>query len=132
MTFTLGGQLASDITEFQIQAVANGSQVQDYQGNNIPFAYNTGTLSYIADSNDPFTTFQQLVTDASKLQYSEGNASTNGGYYVTSSTEGALLEVAFDSAPGSSDYIGISQGGSVVMPVPAQGSQLDPKMIPQK
>ena len=128
VTFTLKGHLASsDITDsLQIQAVAGGSQVVDFNGNPVPFAYNSGTLSYIADSNDPFTTFQQLVTDASKLAYSAGNASTNGGFYLAGSTDGTQLEVAFDSAPGSSDYIGISQGGSVVMPVPAASAAPGP------
>lgn len=122
VTFTLKGQLASDITDFQISGTNSGSPVVDYNGNPISFAYNSGTLSYIADSADPYSTFQQLAVDASKLAYSSTNTSTNGGYYIASSTDGTLLEVSFDTTPGSSDYIGLAHGSSVVMPVPASGS----------
>lgn len=126
VTFTLKGQVASDVTDFQIQAVAGGSSVTDYNGFITPFAYNAGTLSYIADSSSPYTTFQQLALDASKLAYSSSNTSSNGGYYLASSTDGTQLEVSFDTTPGENDYIGISQGGSVVMPVPAQASAPGP------
>ena len=118
----LKGQLASDITEVQISGTNSGSPVVDWQGNPAPFAYNSGTLSYIADSASPYTTFQQLAEDASKLAYSSSNTSTNGGYYLASSTDGLLLEVSFNTTPGSSDHIGLAHGSSVVMPVPASGS----------
>ena len=122
VTFTLKGQLASDIDSFQIVATDGGSTATDYNSQTTPFAYNTGTLSYIADSADPYSTFQKLAVDASKLAYSSSNTSTNGGYYIASSTDGTQLEVSFDTTPGSSDYIGLAHGSSVSMPVPAIGS----------
>lgn len=122
VTFTLKGQLASDITDFQISGTDGGSPVTDYNGFITPFAYNSGTLSYISDSASPYTTFQQLAVDASKLQYSSSNTGFNGGYFLANSTDGTQLEVSFDATPGENDYIGLAHGSSVVMPVPATGS----------
>jgi hypothetical protein len=122
VTMVLKGQLASEATEVQISATSGGSPVTDFNGNPVPFGWNTGTLSYIADSADPYTTFQQLAVDASKLGYSPTNTSTNGGYFMASSTDGTQLEVSFDTTPGGSDYIGLAHGSSVVMPVPPSGS----------
>ena len=122
VTFTLKGQVASDITEIQISGTDGGSPVTDYNGFITPFAYNSGTLSYIADSSSPYTTFQQLALDASKLQYSSSNTGFNGGYFLASSTDGTQLEVSFDATPGENDYIGLANGSSTVMPVPASGT----------
>lgn len=121
VTMVLKGELASTVTSFQISATSGGSPVTDYNGNITPFALNTDVISYIADADSPFTTFQQLAIDASKLAYSSTNTSTNGGFYLASSTDGNQLEVTFDTEPGSSDHIGMAHGSSVVMPVPAGG-----------
>lgn len=128
VTLTLKGQLASNVTSFQISATSGGSTVTDYNGNITPFALNTDVISYIADADSPYTTFQQLAIDASKLQYSstESHASFNGGYFMASSTDGLLLEVSFNTTPGENDYIGLAHGSSVVMPVPASADASGP------
>ena len=126
VTFKLKGQLVSDITDFQISGTDGGSPVTDYNGDTTPFAYNSGTLSYIADSASPYTTFQQLAIDASKLSYSSANSATNGGYYLANTTDGALLEVTFDANPGSNDYIGLAHGSSVVKNVPTAFDNTSP------
>lgn len=126
VTMVLKGQLASEVTDFQISATSGGSSVTDYNGQPVSFAWNTGTLSYIADSDSPYTTFQQLAIDASRLAYSSNNTSFNGGYYVVTSTDGTQLEVSFDTTPGQNDYIGLAQGSSVVMPVPAASAAPGP------
>jgi hypothetical protein len=122
VTMVLKGQLASEVNSFQISATSGGSSVTDWTGSATPFAWNTGTLSYIADSDSPYTTFQQLAIDASKLGYSATETAINGGYFLTGSFDGNQLEVSFNTTPGSSDYIGLAQGSSVVMPVPASGT----------
>lgn len=126
VTFKLKGHLLSDITDFQISGTDGGSPVTDYNGNPAPFAYNSGTLSYIANSASPYTTFQQLAIDASKLSYSSANTADNGGYYLASTTDGALLEVTFDANPGSNDYIGLAHGSSVAKNVPTAFDNSNP------
>lgn len=107
VTFTLKGQLASDIDTVQFVEQAGGSIVQD--GNNAisPFVIGGNTLTYYLDSsNQSANTFAKLTSDVASLDYSS-SYSANGGYFVSGGSANTVLEVSYGSAPGSADYIDI-------------------------
>ena len=112
VTFTLTGQLATDVDTISITQASSGTVYYDYLGRPTPFGLNGSTLDYLVDeSNLTVYTFTQLIRDVSQLKY-EANYEQNGGYYAAGTTSNDLLEVSFNTDPGISDYLDIG-GGTV-------------------
>ena len=114
VTFTIKGQLATDIDTFQITEQAGGSTQQGGNALVSPFVFSGTTLTYYLDSSSQSAnTFTKLTSDVANLDYSS-SYTNNGGYYVGGGGN-AVLEVSYSrgsngstpGAPSSSDYIDI-------------------------
>ena len=107
VTFLVKGQLASDVDTVEIVEQTGGSTVQGGNGTTSPFVISGNKLTYYLDSsNQSANTFAKLTSDVASLEYSSAY-SDNGGYYVGGGSANIVLEVSYNSAPGSADYIDI-------------------------
>jgi len=107
VTFTLKGQLATDVDTVEIVEQAGGSTQQGGNALVSPFVFSGTKLTYYLDSsNQSGNTFTKLTSDVASLDYSSGY-SNNGGYFVSGGSSNTVLEVSYNSAPSSADYIDI-------------------------